>query len=427
MEDPRHLSIANFVCPALAEGIAREVLWVVPDRSVATAANRAELGRHVGKIVEGYPGEPAAIQASEAGIRTAVLGRPLTVCTLSALPAIAEPVLLDIDTDYLVIPRVTYGKPDAPRTLPWRWPADLVSRLRKRALVADVVTIAYSVEGAYTPIGWKYLGDELAHRLRSPESADGAGADDTLQAYALMKAGAIAQQRGNEASAEAAFRDAGDRIGAGPNFRLAFLLAGQGRIAEARQAHARAIETDASYRTAFVTPGIPLYRAGRYAAAERAFAVALQLDPSDQYAEVGLAWIAARRRQWEAAAGHARAAIGLDSGLIDAHRILAEALERTGQFADAIGEYEQSLKLALRGQRPFKGVIATDPEEDRLFDADHARTHARLARLYERVGQTARAIAGYRIAAAGGYHDATLRNRLERLQAAAPQSSSHHS
>jgi tetratricopeptide (TPR) repeat protein len=426
MKDPGHLSIANFVCPALTDGIVREVFWVVPDRSVATTANRADLERHVTEIVAGYPGGPTALQASGSGIRTAVLGRPLTVCTVGALPPMVEPVLLDIDTDYLVIPKVTYGKPGARPALPWRWPADLVSRLRKRGLVADVATIAHSVDGGYTPIGWKYLGDELAHRLRSREGAGGAGADGTLHAYALMKAGAIAQQRGEDTSAEAAFLGAGDRIGAAPYFRLAYVLARQGRIAEARHAHARAIETDPSYRKAFATPGIPLYCAGRYAAAERAFGQALQLDPSDVSALVGLAWIAARRRQWEAAARHARAALATDCGLIDAHRTLAEALDRTGQFADAIVAYEQSLKLALRGHRPFNGVVATNPEQERPVDADHARTHARLARLYERVGQTARAIAGYRIAAAGGYHDATLRSRLERLQAAAPHASSHH-
>jgi tetratricopeptide (TPR) repeat protein len=427
MKDPRHLSIANFVCPALTEGIVREVFWIVPERSVATIANRAGIERHVAEIVAGYPGKPTAIQTSEAGIRTAVLGRPLTVCTLGALPPVAEPVLLDIDTDYLVIPKVTYGKPGARPALPWRWPADLVSRLRQRGLVADVATIAYSVDGGYTPIAWKYLGDELAHRLRSPEYAGGAGADGTLEAYALMKAGAIAQQRGDDASAEAAFLRAGDRIGAAPFFRLAYVLARQGRTAEAREAHARAVAMDPSYRRAFATPGIPLYCAGRYAAAERAFSDTLQLDPSDASALVGLAWMAARRRQWVAAAGHARTAIATDCGLLDAHRMLAEALDRTGQFAEAIRAYEQSLKLALRGHRLFNGVIATNPDEERLLDADHARTHARLARLYERVGQTARAIAGYRIAAAGGYHDATSQSRLERLQAAAPHASSHHS
>jgi hypothetical protein len=60
-------------------------------------------------------------------------------------------------------------------------------------------------------------------------------------------------------------------------------------------------------------------------------------------------------------------------------------------------------------------VIATDPEGDRLFDADHAVTHARLARLYAATGDVKRAIAGYRIAIAAGCDIPSVRFRVARL------------
>jgi Transglutaminase-like superfamily len=76
-----------------------------------------------------------------------VLGRPLPVCTLQSLPLISEKVLLDIDVDYLVIPKACHSS-DQYRGLPWCWPDALLAGLQARGVQADLVTIAYLVEGA---------------------------------------------------------------------------------------------------------------------------------------------------------------------------------------------------------------------------------------------------------------------------------------
>jgi len=409
--DHRSLSIANFICPALKESIVREVYWVVPDRTWDTAGGRAALRRHLRKIAERYPGGPAPAHWERRRIRTAVLGRQLVVCSLDSLPVLSERVLLDIDTDYLTIPSVSYGASDAHSPLPWRWPAELVGGLRARRLSTDFVTIAYSVEGGHTPLQWKYLGGELAVRLRFPERSDG------LEPYERMWQGAVAQHSGDDARAEEAFRAVGDRLGAAPFFCLAHLLAERGRTGEGRLCYERALALDPSYRSPYSSPGVPLYFAGSYAAAEDAFGRTLLLDPANAYAHLGLGWLAARRKRWAHAEARARASLALQPDLIDAHRLRARALEKQDRLDEAIQAYERSLKLALAGLRPFDGVIATDPERGRLLDADHGRTHARLARLVERMRDRTRAIAGYRIAIAGGYDIPSIRFRLARLYA----------
>jgi len=409
IDDNRSLTIANFVCQALRERIVREVYWVVPDGTWEHPAGLKAIGNHLKEILRSYPGTPADTQWEPHRVRTSVLGCPLVICSLDTLPSFSEDVLLDIDTDYLTIPRVSYRTEDVLDPVPWRSPEELTAMLRTTGLRTDFVTIAYSVEGGYTPLGWKYLGDELALRLRDPNQKDMA---DT---YVRMRQGIVAMLRGEVAQAENSFRGVGDKLGAAPYFHLANLMAEAGRPEEARRCHEQALAMDPSYRTAYASPGIPLYRAKNDDASQLAFRRALLLDPADAYAHLGLGWIAARRKRWGEAETEFRAALVLQPDLIDAHLGLGKALERLGRSQEAIEPYQEFLKLALRGHRPLNEMIATDPSAGLLLDSDHGRVHAALARIYQSTGDTKRAVAGYRIAIVGGYDRVWIRLRLARL------------
>jgi hypothetical protein len=78
-----------------------------------------------------YPTASRSAIAEEHRITASVLGKTLTVCPLRALPNLRENlrenVLLDIDVDYLVVPRVSSGEAGRHSPLPWSWPADLLS------------------------------------------------------------------------------------------------------------------------------------------------------------------------------------------------------------------------------------------------------------------------------------------------------------
>jgi hypothetical protein len=109
-------------------------------------------------------------------------------------------VLLDIDTDYCIVDRV-YTESDGPRRLPWCWPEELIRRLQARGIVADMVTIPYSVDGGYTPLKWKYLGDELAARLGGTDRG-------AVQGFERLRDGALKASCGARAEAEQAFHEA---------------------------------------------------------------------------------------------------------------------------------------------------------------------------------------------------------------------------
>jgi tetratricopeptide (TPR) repeat protein len=409
LEDRRFLTIANFVCPALREQIVRELYWVVPDGTWENPAGRKALGGHLKTIVRTYPGNSAGTQWEHHRVRTSVLGCPLVVCSLNTLPSFSEDVLLDIDTDYLTIPRVSYREEDVLAPVPWRSPEELTDILRSTALCSDFATIAYSVEGGYTPLSWKYLGDELALRLSCPDRKD------ALDGYQRMREGIAARLRGDLAQAENGLRSVGERLGAAPYFHLAYLMAEAGRPEEGRRYYEQALAMDPSYRTAYANPGMRLYRAKCDDAAHDAFRRALLLDPADAYPHLGLGWIAARRKRWVEAEMEFRSSLALQPDLIDAHRGLAAVLEREGRPHAAIEPYEQVLKLTLHGHRPLNESIATHPSAKLLLDSDHGKIHASLARIYERNGDRKRATAGYRIAIAGGYDRPMIRWRLARL------------
>jgi tetratricopeptide (TPR) repeat protein len=384
------VNIANYICPALRDGLVREVMWIVPDETWATREGLEAVGRHLEKITACYPSAP-----------------PVKVLPLRLLPALeGREVLLDIDVDFMVIPTVTYGgHSDRCSPLPWCWPEELVERLSARGVRTDLVTIASSVEGGFTPLKWKYLGDELVERLQRPPGRD-------FKGFAAIRRGCEAREA---AIAEREFRRAAFLLpaSAAPHYHISLLNAAQGRWSIARAAHARARELDASYETPFASAGFARCDEGQLSEAEEEHCRSLALNPEDAYACFGLGEVYARRRRWPEAERLLRRSLALDDHLVDAHRQLAHMLARLGRVEEAIYRYERSLILALNGRRSIRGpVVSRSTRGAHVLDPDHSRIHARLAQLHARVGVTEKAIASYRMSLAGGHDAIGLRCHL---------------
>ena len=413
VSDKAPITIANFICSALKEDIVREVLWVVPDGTWRNPDSRKAVRRHLEKIAASYPAaspHPRIVRDDE--IAFTLLGKTVRILSAYSLPRIEETVLLDIDVDFMVIPWVTYGKTDHYRALPWCWPDQLLAGLACGRVQSDLVTIAYSVEGGYTPLKWKYLGDEMALRLRQPDVAGSA-----TTAYKLVREASTAVDRGDNAIGEEKYQQAARLLpdSAVCHYHLAHLFMNLGRVEEGQKSYRCALELDPSYRTAYSSRGFVYYGDKRFKKAEKEHLRTLALDPGDAYVHLGLGQLAARRRCWKEAETLLRRSLALNNNLIDSYRELGHVLAKQRRNDEAILAYEHSLKLALAGHRPVDGALLSKTEQPRLLDPGHSLTHVRLAHLYTRKGCIAEAIAGYRMGAVGRNDRVCFRLRLASL------------
>jgi hypothetical protein len=122
----------------------------------------------------------------------------------------------------------------------------LVFASRFARVQSDLVTIAYPVYGGFTPIRWKYLGDELEARL--------GGADpEFLRGMVLVRDRAGAAARGEFSAAEQKYSEAAECL---PSFaatcwHLAYLNLDAGRVNDSQRMYHRAVELESSYYTPF--------------------------------------------------------------------------------------------------------------------------------------------------------------------------------
>ena len=181
----KQTNIGNYIYPAMEEGIVNNFYWVVPGglKEFKESAKFIKdilknlLSKSSEKIEVGTPrkasvrGRQKSEDRGEGIISTKLKGKDLIVCTLERLPVLRQKVLLDIDTDFLVIDSLLNSdstKNIGKRKL-WIMPQELVETLKVKIKHPQIITIAYSVNGGYTPMIYKHLGDEIAYHLAPKE------------------------------------------------------------------------------------------------------------------------------------------------------------------------------------------------------------------------------------------------------------------
>ena len=293
----------------------------------------------------------------------------------------------------------------------------MADALRAHGVTADIVTIAYSVEGGYTPLEWKHLGDAFAMEWTNPPDSDRA-----RSGYRAIRESAVTARGGPSRDPVALLRRARRLLptSAAPVYHQALAEWQRGRIEHARTLCQRAVTLDASYRTPYRTRGFVDLAQRRFAAASRAFRFAAAIDPDDAYAHLGLGRVAMARSHWRAAEVALGRSLALNPRLIDAYRAQGDVFGRLGRLDEARRAYARSIKLALEGVVPLTHPTLTSPPDATsrsgraLHDNGHGRTHAALARLDARQGRFKDAIAGYRMAIAAGFDRRWVTRALQR-------------
>jgi tetratricopeptide (TPR) repeat protein len=377
---PFGLHIGNFVRVAIRERLVSDVYWVVPDPVWRSASSRSVLASELREIGDHRP----------IGWRAAVDGVPVTVGTLADLPVVTDPVHLDIDIDYLLV-QERRRKAEDSSGLPWIWPHALARELSIRVPRPDVITIATSVSGGFTPLAWQHFAQDLAMRLRGDTDDNG-----VLEAFSIIERAATLE---TALAISELRRGAGHHPGSAPVlFHLANLLQRDNQLDEGRAVFARAVAIDPAYRHPYRSRGPLEQAAGRWRAARAEYDRALLLDPADPFPRLGLAQLAREDRRFDESRRLFEDTVKLPGGdRIEAWRGLAGLLARTDPPA-AIRAYERSLQLALNGQVPLSAPLCTNAERH-VIDPGHCDTYGRIAELQETVGNLRSAALNYVLAA----------------------------
>jgi tetratricopeptide (TPR) repeat protein len=344
--------IGNYIYPALREGIVSEFYWIVPDGLMDSPRTRRSMLRTFQRMMAVNPRSMKILGVEKNRIIVEIAGSRVTTCRLSDLPPIHEPVLLDIDTDFLVgeFGESARAGNDPWKQLPWIWPEELIARLKDKGVRTDFVTIAYSVEGGFTPLSYKYLGDELALRLKHPTLPE-----RQRQVIAHKRRGA-GYRHVNEldhaiAECEKAVTLAPED--ASSHFHLAYLYDEQGSSDQAAARYRQAVQLDPTYATAYNTFG-SLYRSlGLLDHAQEEYQRILRWDPQNVNAQYGLAEILAQHERWEEATRLYRTVMEYCPDHADAHGGLGSVYAKRGMWDEAISQLKRAIALQPSAGRAY--------------------------------------------------------------------------
>jgi len=162
----KHANPGNYIYLAMQEDLVGDFYWVIPGGLKEFRFSLPFIKRLIKIFAKQLPCySPKSLRIEDEMVRAQLLGRNFIICNLKTLPFFTNTVLLDIDTDFLVLTRSSnkVRSRDAERIKPWISPSDLAGRLKERIIRPRLITVAYSVNDGCVPKRFKYLGREIAH------------------------------------------------------------------------------------------------------------------------------------------------------------------------------------------------------------------------------------------------------------------------
>ncbi len=155
-------SLADFIYPAYKLGIVKKVYWVTTldlfwsNNPLPVVQAYLRENKYSDDIIDSFRIDGKTATGS-------VHGLEVTISTLDDLPPIQEPVMLSIDIDYFSN-IMKESKINELKVL-----RDFMSILRNKKLKVKNLDVTYSVNGGYTAILDRHIGDEVVHIFKHPE------------------------------------------------------------------------------------------------------------------------------------------------------------------------------------------------------------------------------------------------------------------
>ncbi|MBI5893816.1 MAG: UPF0489 family protein [Deltaproteobacteria bacterium] len=353
--------IGNYIYPAIKEDIVREFYWVVPDSVFSGRQRLSRFKKEIDDIIKSNPEEKHGLRLQGDYLETKICDIRLVICRLRDLPKFEEDVLLDIDVDYFI----------AQEKL-WLEPAQFIKILEEKGLKSDLVTIAYSVEGGFTPIGYKFIGDYLAYLFngrnqgacprmflsgdKNPPRPEGAPPLEKGGEGGFDRAVSLIIQAIDAKSHEDAIHFLKEAENIYPDcaaiyFHLSNIYYETGLKKEAKDYYHKAVSQDPSYRTLYNNKGPLFENRGRLKDAEDEYKKMLELDPDNPQFLTRLGNIYRKKKKWDDAMFNYNRALKIDPNNEESFRNIGYIHMIKNDMDKAVEDFKKA--LSLKPDNPF--------------------------------------------------------------------------
>jgi Tfp pilus assembly protein PilF len=360
------VNIGNYICPAIREGMVNKFYWVVPDESWASGRGKKHIMKQLQQLLKIKTYSGGKIEQHKDHIRCRIMKTDLIVCSLGNLERIEESVLLDIDVDFMLTKHIWDDL--NPERFPWIFPEELYEKIGSKISNIDVLTIAYSVEGGFTPLKFKYLGVELQSLFKGDKPKT---ADHKRKALVFEREKKIADAC---AAYEAALKVDDTDASIYYNLALLHLYGASGTAEKAADCYHEAVARDRSYTTSYNNYGILYLQYNKRRNAEIEYKRFQRIDGNNASVLNGLGCIALAQRRYAKALKFFDLCLAVDNNSPAARSGKATVSFKKGGLAEA-----EQLFLGLKRDHP-----------------DDAEVYWWLGRIAQKRGEVSAAIENYK-------------------------------
>lgn len=330
--------IGNYIYPAIKENIVREFYWVLPDSLFSQRRRIIHFKKDIENIIKFSPEEKTRLVWQDDCLVSNICNIKLIICRLKDLPGFEEDVLLDIDVDYFI---------DKEKL--WLYADTFVQRLKEKGLKSDLITIAYSVEGGFTPIGYKFIGDHLAYLLNGHATQN--GRFDRVVSLLIKAIKAKDSRLYKEAILYLKEADSCHPGYAAVYYHLSDLYYNTGLNREALEYYQKAVSADSSYRTSYNNAGPMLENRLKLRDAEAEYRKMIELDPDNPDFLIRLGNIYRKRKRWDEALLNYNEALKLNPNSEEALRNIGCIHTVGNDLNDGIEYLKRA--ISLKPDNPF--------------------------------------------------------------------------
>jgi tetratricopeptide (TPR) repeat protein len=367
--------IGNYICPAIRDGMVEKFYWIVPDPTWRSARGQRSLRDTLRGILKVKQYVNKNLEIRKDCLYCRIHDTDIFIMPLVGLAGLDEGVLLDIDVDFMLTPFV-WNDID-PHRAPWIFPEQLVDNVRAKNMDIDALTISYSVNGGFTPVRFKHLGDELRSLFENRHDA-------RAQELTLLKRQSLEHEKGGRyiesiSSYEKAIALGGESASTCFNLSLLYLDK-KNDLCKARHLYRKAISLDKTYGLAYNNSGAIYLNQGKLRKAQAEYERFLCLDENNAHALSGLGYTMLGRKRYGEAVDLFDRALAMDAG--DKRALFGKAMAclRLGRVKAA--------------EDLFVKLVDISPDDSAVFWY--------LARISEKNGSAQKAVEYYKKAVMAG-------------------------